>query len=74
MGNKADEIIKKLFDSLLQNYQKGLEESMRGSEFVHDSIGLLYYHLQKIAMKRGGSYLDWTEQLKIKKNNNKTEK
>ena len=45
MGNKTDEIIEKLFESLLQNYQKDLEESMRGSEFVRDSINLLYYHL-----------------------------
>ena len=45
MGNETDEIIEKLFESLLQNYQKDLEESMRGSEFVRDSINLLYYHL-----------------------------
>ena len=45
MGSKADEIIKKLFESLLQNYQNGLEELMRGSKFVRDSIELLYYHL-----------------------------
>ena len=30
VGNEADEIID-LFDSFLQRYQKGLEESMRGS-------------------------------------------
>ena len=29
MGNETDEIIEKLFESLLQNYQKDLEESMR---------------------------------------------
>ena len=52
MGNETDDIIKKLFESLLQNYQKDLEESMRGSEFVFDSIDLLYYHLQKIDLER----------------------
>ena len=30
---KHDKIIEDLFDSFLQRYQKGLEESMRGSEF-----------------------------------------
>ena len=40
MGNETDEIIEKLFESLLQNYQKNLEESMRGSKFVFDSIDL----------------------------------
>ena len=48
MGNEADKIIKTLFESLLQNYQKDLEESMKGSEFVRNGIDLLYYHLQKM--------------------------
>ena len=61
MGNKTDKIIEKLYESLLQNYQKDLEESMRGSEFVFDSIDLLCYQLQKIDLKRGGSYIDCTE-------------
>ena len=47
-GKKIDEIIEKLIESLLQNYQKNLEEPMRGSKFVPDSIDLLYYHLQKV--------------------------
>ena len=40
MGNETDEIIEKHFESLLQNYQKNLEESIRGSEFVFRSIDL----------------------------------
>ena len=67
MGNETDEIIEKLFESLLQNYQKDLEESMRGSEFVFDSIDLLYYHLQKIGLKRDWSYIDSPEWHKKKK-------
>ena len=67
MGNETDEIIEKLFESLLQNYQKDLEESMRKSEFVYDSIDLLYYHLQKIGLKKGGSYIDSPEWLKNRK-------
>ena len=61
IGNKTDEIIEKLFESLLQNYQKDLEEPMTGSKFVCNSINLLYYHLQKISLKRGGSYIDSQE-------------
>ena len=38
MGNEADDIVKELFKSLLQKYQKGLEESMKGSEFVFDIV------------------------------------
>ena len=42
MGNETDEIIEKLFGSLLHRYQKGLEELMRGSEFIFDSVDILY--------------------------------
>ena len=37
MGNETNEIIEKLFESLLQNFQKDLEESLGGSKFVFDT-------------------------------------
>ena len=40
---------------------------MRGSEFVRDSIDLLYYDLHKICLKRGRSYIHSSEWLKNKK-------
>ena len=64
---KTDEIIEKLFESLLQNYYKDLEEPMTGSGFVRESIDILYYQLQKIGLKREGSYIDSPEKLKNKK-------
>ena len=51
MGSETDEIIKDLFKSLLQKYQEGLEESMKGSEFIPDSANLFHYHLQKINLE-----------------------
>ena len=48
MGSETDEIIKELFKSLLQRYQEGLEELMKGSEFIVDSVNALYYDLNKI--------------------------
>ena len=66
-GNKTDEIIDEILESLLQSYQKKLEQPIKGSEFVPDSIDLLYYHLQKIGLKRRGSYIDSPEWLKNKK-------
>ena len=54
-GNKTDKLIDELFQSLLQNFQKDLEESMRGSNFYFDSVDLLYYHLQKTSLSRKGS-------------------
>ena len=53
------DIIDKLFKSFLQKYQQGLVEAIRGSEFIFDSVDLLYYNLQKISLNRkGSSYID----------------
>ena len=68
MGNETDEIIEVLFESLLRRkYHEGLEEKMRGSEFVFDSIDLLHYNLHKISLNRGGSCIDSPKWLKNKK-------
>ena len=40
-GRETDDTIDELFKSILQKYQKGLEESMKGSEFIFDSH--IYY-------------------------------
>ena len=55
IGNETDETIRELFEYLLQKYHEGLEESMKRSEFVFDSIDLLCYKLHKISLNRGGS-------------------
>ena len=65
--NETDEIIKEPFESLLQKYKEGLEERMRGSNFVFDSTDLLHYNLHKIYLYRGGSYIDSPDWLKIKR-------
>ena len=67
IGNEIDEIIEELFESLLQKYQERLEESMKGSEFVFDSVDLLYYKVHKISLNRGRSYIDSPKWLKNKK-------
>ena len=67
MGKETDKIIENLFDSFLQTYQKSLEESMRYSEFVLDSIDSLCYKLHKISLNRNESYIDFPKWLKRKK-------
>ena len=64
IGNETDEIIEDRFDSFLQRYQKGLEESVRGSEFVFDYVDSLYYKLHKTSLNRGRSYIDSPKWLK----------
>ena len=67
MGSETDEIIKKVFESLLQKYQARLEEKMRRSEFVFGSIDLLHYNLHKISLNRSGWYIDYPKWLKNNK-------
>ena len=68
VGSETNEIIEELFKSFLQRYQEGLEESVRGSEFIfYDSVDALYYDFNKISLSRGGSYIDPPKWLKNKK-------
>ena len=67
MGSGTDEIIEELFESLLERYQEELEESMKESEFIFNSVDVLYYDLNEIGLNRGGSYTDSPERLKNKK-------
>ena len=67
MGSETNNIIKEVFKSIIQKYQEGLEQSIRESEFIFESVNLLYYRLQRISLKRGGSYLDFPKWLKKKK-------
>ena len=59
--------MKLLTKSFLQRYQEGLEESMKGSEFIFDNTDALYYSLNKISLSRGGSCIDSPKWLKNKK-------
>ena len=67
IGSETNEIIEEPFKSLSQRYQEGLEESMRESEFMFNSVDALYYDLNKISLSRSGSYTDSPKWLKDKK-------
>ena len=67
VGNETNEIIKEIFEYFLQKYQEVLEESMRGREFVYDSVDVLCYNLNKVSLSRGASYIDSPKWLKSKK-------
>ena len=60
-GIEMNYIINELFKSFLRRYQEGLETKMKGSEFIFESVDLLYYSLHKISLNRGGSYIDSPE-------------
>ena len=63
MGSDTENIINTLFNTILNRIQEAIETSSeRGSGCTLESDGLLYYHFQRIDIKRGGSYIpspDW---------------
>ena len=66
INDKADEVIKELFDSFTNRYQNNLE-LMKGSEFIFDYVHLLCYECHKIYPNRAGSYIDSPDWIKNKK-------
>ena len=67
IGGETNEIIEEVYKSLFQTYQEGLDEKIKGSEFIFDSVDALYYKLHKISLNRGRSYIDSPKRLKNKK-------
>ena len=66
-GSETEEIVEKLFRSLLQRYQDNLQEKMRGSDFVFNGVNYLYYDFNRISISKGGSYIESPKWLKDKK-------
>ena len=66
MGSETDDIIDELLKSFLQRYQEKLEEKMRRSELVFESVDLLFNSLHKTRLRRCKSYIKSPEWLKKK--------
>ena len=67
LGNETDDIVKRLINSFLNNYQKEELILRNGSNFVFESVGLLSYHIHKTSLKRGNSYIKSPEWIASKK-------
>ena len=65
--DNANEVVDELFKSLLSRYQICLETLVKGSDFIFNSVELLYYKYHKINFKCGGSYIDSPDWIKRKK-------
>ena len=74
LGNETDDIVKRLINSFLNNYQKEELILRNGSNFVFESVGLLSYHIHKTSLKRGNSYIKSPEWVANKKSYNKSKK
>ena len=54
----TETILLSLWMCVIKNIEKKvLEESMRGTEFVFESVNLLYYKLHKISLNKSGLYI-----------------
>ena len=62
--NDANEVVD---ESLRSRYQGNLETSMRGRDFIFESVQLLYYKCLEKNFKRGGSHIDSPDCIKKKK-------
>ena len=56
-GIDTKTIVTKLYDTLKQRYQEGLETKMDASNCIFDGVVLLEYHFHKVSLKRGSSYI-----------------
>ena len=65
-GSETEEIVEKLFRSLLQRYQDNLNEKMRGSDFIFNGVNYLFYDFNRVSISKGGSYIESPKWLKDK--------
>ena len=65
--SNANDVIDKLFMSFRSRYQENVETSMKGSNFILDSVQLMYYKCHKVSFIRGDLYIDSPDWIKNKK-------
>ena len=52
MGTDTEDVIDTPFNTILQRFRRAQETSSdKGSEFIPESVELLYYHFQKIYIR-----------------------
>ena len=75
-GTDTSDAINKLINSFMKRYQEGLETKMKESSYIFEGIDLLEYHLHKISLNRGSSYIDspiWIKNRRVTINPQNTE-
>ena len=72
IGSDAEDVIDTIFNTILQRFQHAQETSNdKGREFIPENVELLYYHFQKIDIRRAESYImspDWIVKKKATRN------
>ena len=57
-GTDTSDAINELINTFMKRYQEGLQTKMKGSSYIFERINLFEYHLHKISLNRGTSYLN----------------
>ena len=65
--NDGNEVVNELFESLRSRYRGNLGTLMRGSDFIFDSVQLMYGKCHKVSFKRDGSCINSPDWIKNKK-------
>ena len=65
-GIETEDVINEVFNTFCKRYQEGLETKMKGTSFTLERVDLLEYHLHKISLNRGSSYISSPEWIKNK--------
>ena len=65
-GTDTSDAINERIDSFMKRYQEGLETKMKGSSYIFGRIDLLEYHVHKISLDRGSSYIKPQEWIRNK--------
>ena len=66
-GVDANDTIQELISTFLQRYQEGLETKLKGSDYIFNHVNLLEYHVHKVSLNQGSSYIpqpEWVSQKK----------
>ena len=67
IGDNTNDIIDKLYESFLNNYQKEEQILRNGSNYTFESVDILGIHFHDIKLKRGKSYIKSPEWIANKK-------
>ena len=57
VGSNTSDVTDRPVDTTLKRFQEAIKTSVKESEFTYESVGLLYYHFQRIDIRRPESYI-----------------
>ena len=66
-GIETNDASNELFNTFRKRYQEGSETKIKGSSFTFECVNLLEYHLHKIGLNRGSSYIESPDWIKNKR-------